>query len=219
MSLLLGPQGAGAGQPPRWRCLSPGRGVGRADCHGPVGARASLRQQEPSPQEMSHSRVGAAATSASAAGASGGEQVPEAAPPRVCVSAPACARQHGSRVRVQTHVRGPSHTHALLGWARGSGLHLPASRWACPVWEPWLSLLLTKVRVEGTKQEGVVSAHRAHPRSHRAVRSLFAGLCSIPVSRGLSTRGGEAPAAHSPRPRLGAGGGCQAPGSPRGLYF
>lgn len=58
------------------------------------GREPSLRQQEPSPQEMSHSRVGAAATSASAAGASGGEQVPETAPSRVCLSLP--PRVHGT---------------------------------------------------------------------------------------------------------------------------
>lgn len=72
-----------------------------------------LLQQELSPQEMSHSPVGATATSASAAGVSGGERVPETACVRVCVCP--CLRP---RVRAhtgvpRTHVCTPVYARAL----------------------------------------------------------------------------------------------------------
>lgn len=136
------------------------------------GRAAPPRQRAPSPQEMSHSRVGAPATSASAAGASGGEQVPETTPARGCPSPPPRTHMPVGPPCV-THIHGPpTHTESASElWGE------PSSQTAgCPVWEPGLSLLLTKPGVEGTKQEGAGFRPQGPPTSYRAVGSLFTGL-------------------------------------------
>lgn len=119
-----------------------------------------LLQQELSPQEMSHGPVGAAATSASAAGVSGGEQVPETASVCVCVpmSSPTCACTHRCPPDTCAHRCTP-------------GLCSESSRQivGCPVWEHWLSLLLTEFEVVGVKQEGAGFRPQGPPTEWQAV--------------------------------------------------
>lgn len=165
------------------------------------GREPSLRQQEPSPQEMSHRRVGAAATSASAAGASGGEQVPETAPPCVCLSPP--PRVHSSTpaglVCMHTYVSPSARMHSrYVPGLRGG----PCSQAVgCPSFgNDGYIRFSPALGWRGRNRKELVSAHKAHPRSCRAVGSLFVGLCSILVCRGLPARGG---AGSPPRPGRG----------------
>lgn len=118
------------------------------------GREPSLRQQEPSPQEMSHSRVGAAATSASAAGASGGEQVPETAPPCVCLSLPPRVHSSMSAGLMCTHTYVSPSTRVRSWYVPGLWGEPCSRAVGCPVWERWFQSLLTGFGVEGTKQEG-----------------------------------------------------------------
>lgn len=82
-----------------------------------------LQQQELSPQEMSHSRVGATATSASAAGLSGGEQVPEISLTCVCLSLPGRVHSNMPTRPLCMHIyMFPIDTcvHQVCTWALGS---------------------------------------------------------------------------------------------------
>ena len=141
---------------------------------GPWGRVPFPCQQEPSPQEMSHSPVGAAATSAFAAGASGGEQVPE-------TTLHACARlpPHAWRASCQRGLCAHAHTYVYpthAGCAPGLWGEPSSQTVECPVWEPWFSLLLTELGAEGTKQEGAGFRPQGPPTSCRAVGSLLEGL-------------------------------------------
>lgn len=143
------------------------------------GRAAPPSQRAPSPQEMSHSRVGAPATSASAAGASGGEQVPATTPTCRCPSPP--PRMHrimpaGPLVCTRTYMPAPPHTHTHPESASGLWGEPSSQTAGCPVWEPGLSLLLTKPGVEGTKQEGAGFRPQGPPTSYRAVGSLLTRL-------------------------------------------
>lgn len=130
--------------------------------------------------------------------------------PRVCTAA--C--QRGSCAR--THTCPPPHACAP-GVCLGSGVNLAAGRWDAQFGNDGSSRFSPALGWRGRNRKELVSAHKAHPRSCRAVGSLFVGLCSILVSRGLPTRGGETAAAGSP-PRLQAGP-CRATGAPGGLCF
>lgn len=85
----------------------------------------------------------------------------------------------------------------------------PSSQTAgCPVWKPSLSLLLTELEVEGTKQEGAGFRPQGPPTSCRAVGSLLAGLYP------------SEPGASPPEVlRQQLWGPSRPPGAPRGLHF
>lgn len=167
-----------------------------------------LRQREPSPQEMSHSRVGAAATSASAAGVSGGEQVPETTPTRVCLSPPdVCTASCQRGPKCAQHIWAPTQR-MDSGCAPGLWGEPSSQTAGCPVWKPSLSLLLTELEVEGTKQEGAGFRPQGPPTSCRAVGSLLAGLYP------------SEPGASPPEVlRQQLWGPSRPPGAPRGLHF
>lgn len=159
------------------------------------GRGPSLRQQEPSPQEMSHSRVGAAATSASAAGASGGERVPETAPPGVCLlSSPACARQHGPGCMcIHMSVSLSTREHAqcvpgLGGQPSSQTVGMPSLGTMVKCASHRVSGGGDGFRAEGTKQEGAGFRPQGPPTELSGSQELTVGLCSIPVNRGLPTR-------------------------------
>lgn len=136
---------------------------------------------------------------------------------RVPVSSPACAQQHVSGAHVHAHIRVPPPHACAPGMCLGSGVNLAAGRWDAQFGNDGSSRFSPALGWRGRNRKELVSAHKAHPRSCRAVGSLFVGLCSILVSRGLPTRGSETAAAGSP-PRLQAGP-CRATGAPGGLCF
>lgn len=132
---------------------------------------------------MSHSPGGVAATSASAAGASGGEQVPQTTPIYVCPSHPLGV--HPSMPAGLTVCAHTSTIHVLARWCVPGLWGEPTSQTAeCPVWEHGLSLLLTESGVEGGQnRKEQVSAHRAHPRSCRQLE-LVCGPVKYPGELG-----------------------------------
>lgn len=106
--------------------------------------------------------------------------------PPLCVpgSSPGCAQRPGRGARACAHIREP-HTQAcplVCAWPLGQ----PTSQSAeCPVWEHWLSLLLTEFWLRGRNRKEPVSAHKAHPhRGRQAGRQpeLLVGLRRIRVS-------------------------------------
>lgn len=179
--MMLGPREPSGPAPlPRRQCLSLGRGVGRADCHhGPVGASGS---PEPagavSPGDESQP-CRCACHFCFCSRCKWGRASPRDHPYMpVPVSSSTHAPHHASGApRVHTHIHArppPPHTHP----ESASGLWgEPSSQTAgCPVWEPRLSLLLTKPGVEGTKQEGAGFRPQGPPTSYRAVGSLLTRL-------------------------------------------
>lgn len=89
----------------------------------------------------------------------------------------------------------------------------------CPVWEHWLSLLLTEFEVVGVKQEGAGFRPQGPPTEWQAVGAcLWACEVSYPGELGASP-----PLPEVVRQQLLARGAqegpCWALGAPRGLYF